>query len=351
MRRYHLVPLLGALITLALVLAGCGGASPKPAQTVRACSGLTDTCHSTSLNRLEQISRLTAPRFSGGCSVVDVSDYQGYLNWATIKPYVCGGITKGGEGSSYAGGGYFVHNWTQMRALGIWHSMYWFVRGYSGCQTQASLIIARLQSVGYAHDPSAGNVDLDMEVPGANDGGMAGCLASRIYAAFHRGSDIYTAPGTWPGGSHAGLPLWQASYGSYLSPYWQPVLAWQCTDGVYGCVHYIGGIGYGDVSINYGIINERGGPPPAPPRIHCYGPRKQDRSAYCNRIYRSVAGRLADQRYVQSVSYFRFGCWRRYPTPKHGQYVRWGPNHRRNFCTRLYRIAAADQAYVKAQVY
>jgi hypothetical protein len=249
---------------LSLAVAGCGG-GPK---TIKVCSGTTDKCRTVQLDKLNKLAKLTP---FPGCAIPDVSDYQGYVNWARAKPYICGGITKMGEGRGFAGGSMYYRNWSQLRQLGLWHAAYWFVRGSVGCSTQGALIVGRLKAVGYATDPLAGPLQLDEEVPDSN---LSACLDAAIWAAFHRHAMVYTGPGTWPGGGHAGLALWQAEYGRHLHSFWLPVLAWQCTDGVYGCVRYIPGIGYGDVSVDMGITKLTGAPPP-PPRPHCFGPHWQ----------------------------------------------------------------------------
>lgn len=259
MRKVHILAVL--LVVAASLLVGCGSSSPQPT-LVKVCSGLTDQCHSAPIARLNRLAKLT---HSTHCHVADVSDYQGVINWQRAKSAVCGGIAKAGEAGSFGGGGQFVANWQRLRAAGLWHSGYWFVRGTASCLTQASLIIQRLRAVGYATDRLAGPFMLDVEVRGANRGGtLAVCIDGYIFHEFHRHAEIYTASGTWPGGSHGALALWQAAYGSFLTPFWQPVNLWQCTDGVVGCVYYVPGIGFGDVSVNLGLIQQAAPPAPKP---------------------------------------------------------------------------------------
>lgn len=241
------------IAALALSVAGCGGSkphhAPPPQPTIKVCSGLTDKCATAPR------STLTAPQLhpSHGCKIVDVSDYQGFIRWSNTTKTICGAVNKAGEGSSYVGGRYFAHNWAAQRALHLWHSAYWFVRPV-GCEVQARLFIARLKSVHYGSDPYAGPPQLDEEAH-AN---YAGCFKRRIRAALHVEPGVYTGPGTWPGGSHAGLTLWQAEYGPTLHVFWRPVVAWQCTDGIYGCRTFVPGIGWDDVSVNLGMTNLHG---------------------------------------------------------------------------------------------
>lgn len=265
---------------VALLVAGCGGGPPSHppprARTVRICSGTTDTCHLVDLDKLYRLAKV-APQT--GCRIPDVSDYQGFVDWAAAKSVICGGITKMGEGGGFAGGTQFFRNWSQLRQLGLWHTAYWFVRSSASCATQATLIIGRLHAVSYETDPLAGPMQLDEEVPGSN---LTACLDHAIFVVFHRHAMVYTGPGTWPGGDHAGVALWEATYGSHFVPVWNPVLLWQCTDGVFGCVTRIPGIGFGDVSVDRGITKLTRAPAP-PPRPHCFGAHWHHTST-CRRV-------------------------------------------------------------------
>lgn len=225
-----------------LAITGCGGHSHPskrpPPRTVRVCSGTTDTCRTLTIS---QLPKLTAPARG---RIPDVSSYQGHPNWPAAKASgIAGAIVKAGE---YTEDPDFAYNWAALRSLGVWHAPYLFVRSCS-----AAAFIRWLNSVGYPSDKTAGPPILDMEVPAAS--GCAPALTASLQAAFHRGVVIYTSPGTWAGGSHSGDPLWIATYGSSFAAIWQPVLAWQCTDGAVGCITYVPGIGYGDVSINLGL--------------------------------------------------------------------------------------------------
>jgi hypothetical protein len=190
-----------------------------------------------------------------------VSSYQGRPDWNAAKNCgIAGGIAKAGE---YQEDPTFAYNVGQLRALKLWWAPYWFVRN-TGCSHEGAQIVSVVRSVGGL---TSGPVVLDMEVPESY--GYAGCLDQAVYAAFGRHALIYTAPGTWAGGSNAGLALWQAEYGPTLHALWHPTLAWQFTDGQYGRVVYIPGIGTGDVSYDYGITKLTAAPqlPKVAPRL------------------------------------------------------------------------------------
>jgi hypothetical protein len=294
----------------AVLLAACGGSShhrtvpqppPSAAKTVKVCSGLTDKCVSApapQLNRLAQVHPFH------GCRIVDVSDYQSAsINWRFVGHYTCGAIDKMGEGGNWAAGGrHFARNWAAQRAAGLWHAPYWFVRPMS-CTVEGDAIVNRLIHFGYTKDYNAGRVELDEEVPGA--AALTTCLNRIIYHAFHRDAGVYTAPGTWSGGSHDGLPLWQAEYGPTLHPFWQPVVAWQCTDGIVGCVSNVPGIGFTDVSRDMGITNEHlQAPPPK-----CLANR-WPHTSQCKRVRYGYSKLEADRAKVQH-QLFAHQCYKR----------------------------------------
>lgn len=269
--RLLLLPVLAA----AIFLGGCGGApsthavrttpaatvtTPFHAQVVKVCSGLTDTCVVQPAHDADQrLNAVAQARVAGGtswggvtgCRIPDVSSYQGTVDWNTAQHYICGAIFKGGE---YTQDPTAARNNSELVRLHLWHAMYWFVRD-TGCNHEAAQIIALARAFGVTI------VANDLEVPAAR--GYAGCLVAQERRALLIPVD-YTGSGTWPGGAgFGGAPLWQAEYGPRLDPFWLPVVAWQCTDGVFGCATFIPGIGQDDVSLNLGILG-LGAPPPDP---------------------------------------------------------------------------------------
>lgn len=279
---------LAAPFAAALALTGCGGHAPvvahhapATAKPVHVCSGTTDTCVTVTPSHLQGAGASASGR------IPDVSSFQGHPNWAAAKAAgIAGAIVKAGE---FVEDPDFAFNWNALRSLGLWHAPYDFVRFCN-----AAPFIAWLNSVGYAQDPTAGPPVLDMEV--ASAAGCAPTMTAQLEAAFHRTPVIYTAPGTWPGGSHAGDPLWIATYGSSFSAIWQPVVAWQCTDGQFGCVTFVPGIGFGDVSVNLGITKLT--PVPTKP--------KADFSIYPLRAIKLFGQKVSERLTVER--WWRRGC-------------------------------------------
>lgn len=186
----------------------------------------------------------------------DVSSWQGYVNWPAVAGWQrahgwsTGGVFKMGE--------YGVDPQASSNSLGTrslsWRSGYWYIRN-TGCQHEANQIAAGARAYGLRL------VWLDLESPEARGYGL--CLTPPLRRVGLVVGE-YTSPGTNPGGVDTSDPLWQATYGSGFSPIWHPVVAWQCTDGHYGCRTYVPGIGYDDVSIDFGIARLFGPPPPPP---------------------------------------------------------------------------------------
>ncbi len=146
----------------------------------------------------------------------DVSNYQGCsLNWAHIG--TAGAVIKLGEGDSIADA-CAAHNLAGLAAAHKRAVVYWFVRPDS-ISAEGAFIVARLK---------AEHLTINHVV-------------------------IYTAPGTWPGGSSDGLSTWEAAYTGTTTrpalPYGGSVLAWQYTDS-----GYTAGLGYGDLSVDYGLL-------------------------------------------------------------------------------------------------
>lgn len=265
MRKMMLV----VLVLAALIVAGCGGGSHKtpttvlskavpPAQLAKACppSGGSMGCSIAPPPAGFKLPALSVPV---GCKIPDQYEGNTGINYFAAKPHICGAIVKAGESSTHVDSAY-TSRLATLRQLHIWHAPYWFVRGGS-CTAEGAKLIAVLRANGGL---DSGPVILDMEVPSAV--GMAPCLTSQIEAAFHRVPVIYTAPGTWPGGSSGGLPAWVAAYGPSHAPCvpWtcKPV-AWQFADGSFAR-YFIAGIGYGDVSVDYGITKLVPAPPVDP---------------------------------------------------------------------------------------
>ena len=250
------------IAAVAVALAACGSVSvqrqvgPTSPTVVRCPPGRSFMgCAITSQPGITRAVGLTPP----GCKFPDVSLYQGHPNWGAVKAWQLaahctpGGAFKIGE-AGFGEDPDAAYNAGQLHALHMAAIGYWFV--HAGC-SQSVQLIALARALGLHV------VTLDMEV--ANAYGMAPCLAAALH---HAGFVvlIYTGPGTWPGGGNAGLPLWQATYNfsDQLAAFWRPLLAWQFTDSHIGPSFYVPGVGYDDVSVDYGLLKLAAPPLPKP---------------------------------------------------------------------------------------
>lgn len=255
-----------------LLVAGCGG-SPHHAKTsVTGSTGSTGRTAAAACPPGQSFMGCAAPLQVGttralgaapaGCKFPDVSSYQGHPNWAAVKAWQlaahcpAGGVFKLGE---YVQDPDASYNAGQLHALGMAAVGYWFVRN-TGCAHEA----AQIRAIADALQITV--VALDMEVPEAS--GYAPCLTADIRGGFGPHIDIliYTGPGTWPGGSSAGLPVWVADYGPSSPPsmFGERPIAWQETDGHFGSPIDFPGIGDVDGSIDYGLLNLAAPKPPGP---------------------------------------------------------------------------------------
>lgn len=272
-----------AVIAVIAVIAGCGGGTqhstttvtttrlPAPAQLVPPAPAQTLACP-PGRSFMGCATPLTAG-FSGRNAAVisalstthalvpDVSSFQGHPGWAQVKSWQVAhgwtptGIFKLGEFVTDPDAGF---NAATLHDLGMIAIGYWFVRN-TGCAHESAEIITNAKTF------SVHLVVLDMEVPEA--AGYAPCLAGPLERAGFK-VVIYSAPGTWPGGSSDGLPGWIATYGPSHGclPFTCTILAWQFTDGSHGSPVNVPGIGFGDVSMDFGLIALAKPPPPPPPK-------------------------------------------------------------------------------------
>lgn len=198
------------------------GGTTSPCPTGHSYMGCSIGAAKHPAHDLQNLRRATVTAPVPGCVFPDVSSFQGHPGWSAASGSICAAVAKAGEGGVGEDPD-FAWNVGQLRALHIPWSAYWFVRG---CDEGPSFVDV-LNSIRFRGDRDALRPVLDMEVPSA-----AGCavpMANAIHRAFGLWPIIYTAPGTWPGGSSGALDTWEADYGSVLErlPFASTVLAWQ----------------------------------------------------------------------------------------------------------------------------
>ena len=167
---------------------------------------------------------------------VDVSVYQGSINWPAVK----------GAGIDFAiarisDGTYldtqFDGNWSGMKSAGIVRGAYQFFEPGEDPVTQANIVIQKVGMLGAGDLP----VTADMEVTGGQSAAtiVANLMTwvSHVQAGTGKAPMIYTALGYWNGsvGSTAfgNLPLWAANWGvtcPNLANGWSDWVVWQYSD-------------------------------------------------------------------------------------------------------------------------
>lgn len=255
--RHRLIPTALALVA-ALLLLGCGGshaAQPTtsshtavlrsgPSSCIPASGdGVMGACvpHAFSAEPPSTVTR---------CVIPDVSEFQGHPDWRAAKAHICGAIARVADMSSGRPDTSFSYNWAQLRKLHIWHAAYAFVRP-GDCAGEGRTAYGWVKAQGGL---DSGPLIADAEVP------LSFTCVTEFTGAVEAASGwhlcvIYTAQGTWPGGTHDGCSLWDAAYGPVPGCVWTcTIVAWQFTDGVFGPFpHSTPGIGSGDISENHGI--------------------------------------------------------------------------------------------------
>jgi lysozyme len=149
---------------------------------------------------------------------VDVSTYQGVVDWAKVKAsgHVFG-IARISDGTAHPDD-QFARNWPAMKAAGVVRGAYQFFRPGGDPAAQADLVASALSAAGgLAHDDLP--VVMDMEV---TDGQSAATIQANMHTwltkveqATGKKPIIYTGAfmSSSLGTGFAGYPLWVANWG------------------------------------------------------------------------------------------------------------------------------------------
>jgi lysozyme len=167
---------------------------------------------------------------------VDVSVYQGSVNWASVKASgVDFAIARISDGSYLDTT--FATNWAAIKSAGMVRGAYQFFEPGEDPTAQANIVISAVGTLGDGDLP----VTADMEVTGGQSAATIAAnlstWAAKVEAGTGKKPMIYTAPGYWDGsvGSTAfgGDPLWVANWGvscPSLPSGWSNWKVWQYSD-------------------------------------------------------------------------------------------------------------------------
>lgn len=167
---------------------------------------------------------------------IDVSYYQGTINWAAVK--AAGkqfAIIRVSDGTGFLDPK-FATNWKNAKAAGVAVGAYQFFRPNQDATAQADLLVNQLNAVGFGANDLPPVIDVEV-----TSGVAAGTIAARVNTWLNRVKSrtgrlpaLYTSPGFWSGlGNPTPNPLpyiWDAHWTTgcpSLPPAWPRLRFWQ----------------------------------------------------------------------------------------------------------------------------
>ena len=215
-------------IPVALTLIGCGDPLGK--------DGLEEATAGSSMVEGEFSAEATICPGSNKVYGIDVSYYQGTINWAAVK--AAGkqfAIIRVSDGTGFLDPK-FATNWKNAKAAGLTVGAYQFFRPSQDATAQADLMVSQLNAVGFgAGDiPPVIDVEVTSGVSSANIAARVNTWLQRVKSRTGRLPALYTSPGFWSGlGNPTPSPLpyiWAAHWGvscPSVPPAWGRLRFWQ----------------------------------------------------------------------------------------------------------------------------
>ncbi|GAC1547115.1 MAG: hypothetical protein NVS3B10_11000 [Polyangiales bacterium] len=211
------------LLSLSLCAAACGG-EPDPGSAPGEAVGSSSAALTTVT---------PGPSHVEG---IDVSHYQGTIDWASEKAQGrMFGVASVGDGTYQDPT--FATNWAAMKAAGVIRGAYQFFEPAGDPIAQADILIAKVGMLGDGDLPAT----IDVEVTGgqspATIAANVGKWLARVEAGTGRKPMIYTGPYFWQNNvaslAYGGYPLWVADYGvsnPQVPAPWSNYKIWQYSD-------------------------------------------------------------------------------------------------------------------------
>jgi lysozyme len=150
---------------------------------------------------------------------IDVSFYQGTVNWASVKgagqTFAFARISDGVNTPDSR----FAANWPAMKKAGLVRGAYQYFRPSQDVQAQVDLVIAKLQAAGGLQPgdlPPVLDLETSSGLPSSTVISRAKTWLQKVEAAFGVKPIVYTAAfmSTVIGTSFGDYPLWVANYGA-----------------------------------------------------------------------------------------------------------------------------------------
>lgn len=167
---------------------------------------------------------------------IDVSSYQGSINWTDVKTSgIDFAIARISDGSSLDSD--FATNWSGMKSAGLVRGAYQYFEPGEDPTTQAGIVVSAVGALGAGDLP----VTADMETTGGQSAAtiISNLMtwASAVKAGTGKAPMIYTAEGYWDAdvasSAFAANPLWVANWGVScpdLPTGWSNWVVWQYSD-------------------------------------------------------------------------------------------------------------------------
>jgi GH25 family lysozyme M1 (1,4-beta-N-acetylmuramidase) len=167
---------------------------------------------------------------------IDVSHFQGTINWASEKAKGrMFGVASVGDGTYQDPT--FATNWAAMKAAGVIRGAYQYFEPADDPIVQADILIAKVGKLGDGDLPATIDVEVTGGQSAATVASKVGKWLTRVEAGTGRKPMIYTGPYFWQGSvaslAYGSYPLWVADYGvskPQVPAPWTTYKIWQYSD-------------------------------------------------------------------------------------------------------------------------
>ena len=193
----------------------------------------------------------TAPRAEAQLHGIDVSNYQGTVNWTSVKNAGNSfAIAKATEGTTYSDP-YFKANWANMKAAGLVRGAYHYGHPGTSATAQAQYFVNAVKAAGGFTGSNSLQLVLDLETTDGLSPSQVWAWVQSFIAEIKtltgRPGIIYTGYYFWRDSvgnptNNLNCPLWIAAYGvssPMVPPAWPYWTFWQYSDT--GSVPGVGG--------------------------------------------------------------------------------------------------------------
>ena len=198
----------------------------------------------------------TTPRAQAQLNGIDVSSYQGTVNWSSVKSAGNSfGFCKATEGTTYTDA-YLSKNWAGMKSAGLVRGAYHYGHPSISATAQAQYFVTAVKNAGgFASGTNSLQLVLDLEdsdgLPAPAVWSWVQSFLAEIKTLTGRPGIIYVSPSFWENNvgnpdNNLNCPLWIANYGvssPTVPPAWPYWTFWQYSDsgsvsGVSGAVDF-----------------------------------------------------------------------------------------------------------------